>query len=189
MTAPAHDTTHAAAAVSRLLSVCQVEDPCLVELVHLVGDQVQLAEDLVWELLVERYISTAVGVQLDAWGRVLGKARSGLTDDEYRLILAAWQQAHRSQGRGDQILRAMKAASGAVDVRVTRIGVAEICIDLFVSAPPLSTALRAAILEVAAACVASGVQYQVIEADATSAWIFDEAGHGYDDGLRGVRLI
>jgi len=189
---PTHKTTHQAEAIAQLLSVVQDTDLQLVEQVNLLAAIVQSCEDLNWDCLVNRYLTTAVGVQLDAYGKVLGypRAGSGLLDADYRRILHAWQCALRSQGRGDWILRAMYSAAGATDAEINRIGEATIQVDCYVPTPPLSAELNAALLVVMGAAVASGVQYLLTVCEDDHPFRFDDPpGDGFDDGLLVERLI
>lgn len=63
------------------------------------------AEDAFQQLLLERSIDTAVGVQLDAIGKIVGRLREGVTDDElYRRYIRAQIAMNKSDGLIEDML-------------------------------------------------------------------------------------
>jgi hypothetical protein len=188
MTQPTHILDHADEALAQLLSFIR-SDEALAELVEIIGDSVQDLEDLIWECLVERYLDAAVGVQLDAWGEVLGHARDGLSDTEYSRLLQAWQGALRGQGRRDLILRALIAVAAPSETWFFDLTNASYEVDLILAAYPPTSALEQAILDVAEASAPSGVQYLITVGDATTPFQFDTVGRGFNDGQLVRRLI
>lgn len=58
-------------------------------------------------------LENAVGVQLDAIGRVLGLARLGDDDDRYRLALQVWAMCLSTQGTANELLAIVRAYIGA----------------------------------------------------------------------------
>ncbi|KKK91869.1 hypothetical protein LCGC14_2708620 [marine sediment metagenome] len=81
-------------------------------------DQSQDVEDGSFEVLLDTIIETAVGVQLDGIGVIVGRARGGLTDDLYRVRLQAQILLNKSSGTLDEILTivALLEAAPIVDV-------------------------------------------------------------------------
>ncbi len=67
-------------------------------------DQSQDVEDGSFEVLLDTIIETAVGVQLDGIGVIVGRARGGLSDDLYRVRLQAQILLNKSSGLLDEIL-------------------------------------------------------------------------------------
>ena len=174
MTEPAHITDHAARAVASLLSVCQDEDAALTELVTILGDTVQDLEDAIWEVLVERYIAAAEGVQLDQWGVVLGRPRAGLSDTDYRRVLAVWQGALRSQGRRPQIIEAIDGAVSPTAMRYHELTHATYQVDLLVPSVPMADGLAAVTADVADVSSPAGVRAIVVAGDDADGAIWDE---------------
>jgi hypothetical protein len=188
MTVPTQITTHAALAVAQLIQP-MLDDLNLVELVEIIADLVQDAEDLVWELVAERSLDgSTVGVQLDAWGVVLGRPRGGLTDAVYERVLLAWQGALRSQGRRDEIIVAIDDIAEPTALEYYDLTMATFSIVLLVSGPPLSAELIAVINEATEAAAPSGVQFEIVVADDTLPFRFDTTGQGLDDGFMGARI-
>lgn len=121
---------HGQAAVDNLISQFQ-EKPRLAALIRGLCDGVQDLDDAVWQCLTERWLDTAVGVQLDGIGSVVGLGREGWVDETYRLILGAWLVALRSAGRwSDLVTIAIKLGATAVSVRVYDAGTAEARVTL-----------------------------------------------------------
>ncbi len=58
----------------------------------------QSTENALRQLYAERRVDTAIGVQLDVLGRLVGQLRLGLSDDMYRRVLRARISANRSKG-------------------------------------------------------------------------------------------
>lgn len=66
--------------------------------------QVQEVEDMLFELVDERFLDSAVGEQLDGLGRIIGLLRGGLDDDAYRTRLRAEIRILISSGTTEDIL-------------------------------------------------------------------------------------
>lgn len=67
-------------------------------------DQIQDAENGAFELITERTLAAAEGVQLDGIGQIVGLARGGLSDADYRIRLQAQILINLSSGTIDEIL-------------------------------------------------------------------------------------
>lgn len=114
-------------------------------------------QDACTELLTERSISTAVGVQLDTIGDILNLPRAGLTDAVYRLYLSGKAAADRSRGLTEDLItvsRAVLAGTTSVVV-VTTQTVATVVVNINNYSMPSSTppALLSLLKEAAAAGV------------------------------------
>lgn len=68
-------------------------------------EQVQDLENVFFQLLLERTLENAVGVQLDNLGTIIGEERMGLSDDDYRLRLRVRVKINASSGTPEQILK------------------------------------------------------------------------------------
>ncbi len=94
---PTQITTHTADALARLPQ--QFKDkPNLAAFISALVDPIQDIENAMWQLLVERAVSVAVGTQLDAIGVIVKQSRIGLSDDDYRRYLRARIAVNRSRG-------------------------------------------------------------------------------------------
>lgn len=65
----------------------------------------QDAEDTLQDMFVNRNVNTAAGVQLDMIGKIVGRPRNGITDDEiYRRYIRAQIATNKSDGTINEIL-------------------------------------------------------------------------------------
>jgi len=62
-------------------------------------EQVQSLDDLAIEVMTQVWPLTAIGAQIDVLGKIVGRARGGMLDDEYRLWVLAKIFINRSNGR------------------------------------------------------------------------------------------
>jgi hypothetical protein len=65
--------------------------------------QIQRIEDGIWEVIYARNIDSGIGVQLDLIGKILNRARGGLSDDDYRIALRAEIAILRSTGTANDL--------------------------------------------------------------------------------------
>lgn len=80
-------------------------------LVKSIMQAVQEVEDTLHELLNERSIFTAVGVQLDIIGLIVGITRDGMDDETYRAELLKRIAINRSDGTTEVIISLMESAT------------------------------------------------------------------------------
>ncbi len=80
------------------------EKPYLEALLKSYLDQIQKLENAIWEVILIRGIDASEGVNLDHIGRVVGRARLGLGDVDYRLALKAQIRINRSSGTPEDMI-------------------------------------------------------------------------------------
>ena len=116
---------HAAEAIARLPEQFKAKAN-IAALISSIVAPMQDVEDALQQLLTERRITTAAGIQLDAIGRVVGQSRIGLSDTDYRRYLLARVSANRSQGTSENILRVarMIVNDATVDIELDNQGAA-----------------------------------------------------------------
>lgn len=106
---PSAVTDHVEQALAELLSKFSEEKaPRLRRLVTVEATQSQELEDAFQELLTERLLANAEGVQLDIYGKLVGniaRSRGPLTDDEYRRVILVGIQINRSDGGAEQAIQ------------------------------------------------------------------------------------
>lgn len=85
-------------------------------------------ENAYQQLLTLRGINTAVGVQLDQVGSLVGQARLGLDDDDYRRYIRARIVVNRSNGKYEQLIQICRLVINdpAATVSVQRAGTATV---------------------------------------------------------------
>jgi len=67
-------------------------------------EQIQDLENVYFDLIIERTIDNAVGVQLDGLGAIVGEDREGRSDTDFRLWIRARIQANRSNGYVNELI-------------------------------------------------------------------------------------
>jgi len=77
-------------------------------LIDAIVEQLQSLENASHEVLEQRFIMTARGVQLDKLGELIGIGRGYRTDYEYRRLLAAMSVINRGGGTPENIIAAIK---------------------------------------------------------------------------------
>lgn len=87
---------HIAAALSRLPA--QFQKTKIQNLIRAFTYPAQELEQALWAVLTQRSIKNAIGAQLDVIGGIVGQARNGMNDDDYRRYISARVAAERSQG-------------------------------------------------------------------------------------------
>lgn len=84
------------------------------------AEKAQEIEDVFWQLITERFLDTAVGVNLDILGRIVRRERGPLNDDVYRAILRGKIAANLSSGTYPEVLRVVELC---LNVRSTGISI------------------------------------------------------------------
>ncbi len=74
--------------------------------------QVQKVEDVFAQIITTRFLGFATGAQLDALGRLVGRARLGLTDDPYRQAIRLQVYINGSDGRCEDLLYVAQQITG-----------------------------------------------------------------------------
>lgn len=128
---------HVARGVALLITQYR-EQPEVVSWLTAYLNWVQKLEDGIWQIILSRDLETAIGVQLDVIGRLVGLGRGGFdragTDDEsYRAALAVRIRTLRSFGTMldfDEILTALTSLMGG-DWRFTELYPMRVRITLY----------------------------------------------------------
>jgi len=73
-------------------------------------------EQAFFDVMLNIWLDTAVGVQLDVLGRHVGIARQGYDDESYRVLLRVQVALNQSAATPESLIAVMKAVYGATDV-------------------------------------------------------------------------
>lgn len=84
-----------------------------------VGAVFQALEDNAFSAIVDRHLTTATGVHLRRWGRLVGEQQLNLTASEFRRVIRAKILALRSKGDADTLVRVYAVLMNTDDVFVT----------------------------------------------------------------------
>ncbi len=75
-------------------------------------DEFQDIENANYGLLTLRTLDDAVGAQQDIIGKIVGRARNGLSDDDYRTVLRAQIVANNSRGNPEDLIKILVLVGG-----------------------------------------------------------------------------
>lgn len=103
-----YEDDHCGDATSLLISQFR-DKPRLEAIICALTDGVQDLDDVVWQMLTERWLSTAIGVQLDGIGQILDLPRAGWGDETYRVLLGAQVLVLRSKGTWSDVFAILEA--------------------------------------------------------------------------------
>jgi hypothetical protein len=106
MTLIAQNTDHESA-TARLIE--HFTKPNLVALLASYLEQVQDLENAAFEVLLERIIDNAVGVQLDVLGTIVGQPRTDPDDERYRSLIRGKIAANKSRATPPDVLAIARA--------------------------------------------------------------------------------
>lgn len=91
------NNSHVANGLDRRLEQYR-NDPGMQQILTSLLQRAQDAENCVWEIINNRDVDSAIGVQLDILGKIVGRGRGNLTDDDYRTIIKCQILINRSSG-------------------------------------------------------------------------------------------
>jgi len=100
-------TAHANRGSSRLIE--RFQKPVYLAILRAVADEIQEAENMLWNVLLSRYIDDAFGKSLDYIGNRVGEPRQDLDDPDYRTRIRARILINKSAGRPEDILAIVRA--------------------------------------------------------------------------------
>src|ERR1700744_3954810 len=101
----------------------------------------QDVENMLQQLLLDRTIDNAVGVQLDQIGDIVGQLRLGLDDDTYRQYLRARVAANRSEGHFEDLISVASLILNNTSYTVVTSNEGTATVRVFVGAAALTDAI------------------------------------------------
>jgi hypothetical protein len=183
-------TDHVEQALADLLSKYSPERaPRLRRLVTVEATQSQEVEDAFQELLTERYLDNAEGVQLDLYGKLVGNvaaSRGALTDDDYRRFIRVAIQINRSDGGAEQAIQIM-AQIVEVPVEYSQYNPAHYQLA-WVTDDPVSADVLQRISLAMPLITASGVSWELVQGEDADETFRYDAGPGYDLGKLATKV-
>jgi hypothetical protein len=189
MPVPPPTTDHVAQALAELLSRYSSADR-LRELVTIMVTQTQEAEDAGQELLTDRLLVNAEGVQLDIYGKIVGDPaawRGALDDDDYRLMIEVAIQVNQSDGNAEQAIQIMATLVG-VPVEYTGYQPAHYQL-LWLTNAPASADLLQRINEIMPRITISGASWELVQGvGSDNVFRYDTVSQGYDEGQLASRV-
>jgi len=162
--------------------------PKIRKLCELIADQVQLMEDVTWEVLVNSILDNADGVILDEYGKIFDHQRGSLGDDDYRRALNTVIAAHQSDGTAGEVIY---LASTLIDesVKYQQYVPAHYRLEYEIRTP-ISGDWQARVLQILETCRPAGVSMQLVEGTTADDGAFQfDSGPGFDKGHLARRVI
>lgn len=143
---------HLAQAVARLSA--QFRDKTLIiGLVQSLLGPIQYQEDSLFALLSDGSFDTAIGVQLDGFGEIVGEARQGRADDVYRIALKARTGRNTSEGTPEDVINVFNLLTGSTQTQLLEQSPAVITLTGNVNFSTNALAIKAFMQKVVAAGV------------------------------------
>lgn len=106
---------HTSEALARLTS--QYDNATnLKALLQVDAERAQVLEEAIYGQLTKHWIADAEGLQLDKLGDILGEARQGRNDTDYRAALIVKAIFNTSSGTPNQIIEFLQIATGTTDI-------------------------------------------------------------------------
>jgi hypothetical protein len=152
----------------------------------LMGGMEQIEADLDAIAVGIADVEDAAGYVLDIAGDLVGEARGGLTDHEYRRIVAGGRVARRSRGLTGEVARGWRALTGGTDIEIDTPGLSSLHLQARVSWMP-STLWLARAGSVLRRIVAPGIAVEALVYVGTTA-LYDVGPLGYDVGTYAYQI-
>jgi hypothetical protein len=153
------------------------------------GKAVQGFESAGQEVWNQRSVDTAIGVQLDDIGLVVGQPRGGLDDETYRRYVRAAIKANRSNGTVFDVLRVLRLVIANVDVTFQyeqqQIATAIVRVLNIALTDALGSVAFSFLERTAAAGVIVMLEYGL---SPFANWFRFDSGPGFDEGYLITRL-
>ncbi len=184
----AGDYTYKSDYVTEATTVLLIPDyrnsPDLVAIISSYSQQLQDLEDDLRDIIAQTVVPGGEGVQLDRIGKVIGQARWGRTDADYRRLILARVVANSSGGTPeDQIALILALFPTAAPVVYRRMGICYFEMDYELPSPS-TQADRDALDNLLETSAPAGVGFGARETTDSPSPSFqlDTPGSGYDDG-------
>lgn len=172
---------HAASALARVAQYLR-DSPRFVGILTAFANRAQDLETALQAFPAARSLATGAGAQLDALGAIVGQARQGMSDADYRRYLQARVKVNRSSGTPEELLAMLRlAVSSATTIALVEYPPAAFVVRLDGAAQV--TAQMPAVSAFLGAAKAAGVHATIewFESAATDVLRLD-AGPGLDTG-------
>lgn len=153
------------------------------KLVAAIVQPAQDVENALQQMLLQRWIDSAVGVQLDQIGEIVGQARLGMDDDDYRRLCRARILTNRSDGRFETLIAIALLVLNEVGVVVTVTNEGTATVRVFANQVVTTDAVGELLASFLQLAVSGGVRVVTQWEESPDADVFRfDSGPGYDVG-------
>ena len=146
-------TLHRNKAASRTTEFWRT-DEIFCALRDIIADEIQEAENAIWEIIASNDVDRAFGASLDKLGRIVNEAREHRTDPSYRVRIIARGVILRSHGRTTDLLNMLTLLDES-EFRIVTTPPAAFLVTMV--DPPTGHAARGEFASLIAQCRAAGV--------------------------------
>jgi hypothetical protein len=158
------------------------------KLCEILADEVQLTEDVIFQVLVNSLLENATGVILDEYGNIFDHLRGSLGDDDYRKALSAVMAAHQSDGTAKEVIYLASTLIG-VAVKYQVYPLAHYRLEYEIGTP-ISADWETRVLQILEIARPAGVSYALVEGSTAGDGAFQfDVGPGFDQGRFARRVI
>jgi len=177
-------TDHAARAVAQMQGWAR-EKARIPALTEILADEVQLLEDVLWQVLTNSRLANATGDILDEYGGIFDELRGNLSDGDYAQVLEIIIAAHQSDATAKEIIAIASTLIGKA-VRYTVFSLAHYRLEYETDAPVVDD-WRARVIRVLEILRPVGVSYTLHEGDDAGVFRFN-SGPGFNQGRLATRI-
>lgn len=151
------------------------------KLVTLLVEPAQELEEVFWDLILYRTADTATDATLDLIGKIVGELRGGKADDLYRRYIKARILTNRSHGLVETLIRIVRLIhDDPVYVHVQSMPIATVVVTL--ADTTTTDAVADALIDFLKQAVSAGVRIDLATSPDPIMFLWDEPGHGFDEG-------
>lgn len=186
---PTKITDHVAQAKANMLTQFR-DSPKLNAMLESLVTEVQLSEDVIFDVILLRLLDAATGVNLDIIGKIVGRFRLDVTDDdEYRELLRVQIRANQSDCGAEDVIYVASELVG-LPVRYTQTTATGSYIAHFhlevLGGQSLTDSELEKINELIELVACAGVSWEFVSGSATNAFTYNTGpGYDYDGGEYG----
>lgn len=194
MSDPTLNTDHVTEGLGRLLTQFKGR-PNIEGVLQSYLEQVQELEVVFFALMVERYVLTAIGAQLDGIGDIVGEARGGKDDTNYRAAILGRIARNADHSRIEDLLEMFVALLPGFTFDLATVGTAAIqftILEALGPSDPTPAVLNQQLQEAKGGGIHGSLIYSGVDADARFTFASGDAlepdaaqGFGNDAGTTG----
>lgn len=170
---------HAARALARLAGQLK-QSVSHKGMLNALSEQTQECEDNAFDLLLTRQVEAATGATLDGIGDIVGMARQGRSDSDYRNFIKAQILINRRSGEIETLIEVVRLLipswAGASVVKLTEYTVSAYVLECTTSTGFTTSALAYQVWVIVKSATAAGVRPYLIYNTAATSAMFSLAG-------------
>jgi hypothetical protein len=169
--APTGPLDHVAGALSRLLEQWKGK-PNIAALLSSLAGASQPIESALQQLLTQRFVTTAIGAQLDVLGSLVGQPRNGLSDADYARYIQARISTNRSSGTIEDLITVARLVLVGTTGLITITPRTVASVEALITGTAVSDALAAILIAFLEDAHAGGVHLVLLTQPALDAATF-----------------